>query len=446
MAEKLVIVGGVAAGMSAAAKARRTNEDLEIVVYEKSPYISYGACGFPYYIKGDIPRIAALMERTVEDFAKQKIDVRIRHEVLEIDIESKGMRVKDHSTGKDFEDTWDKLVLGTGASAVRPPIPGLDLDGIFTLKNPDDAIAIASWLEEKKPKTGIIVGGGYIGLEMAEALAARSVQLTIVEMLDQVMPSLDSKQADLVAEELTRNDIELRLKHAVEAFEGEGRVGQVVAAGKHFPADIVIFAVGIKPNVELASAAGIKLGPTGAIATDEHSATNNSDVFAAGDVAEAHHLVTGQPIYMPLGSTANKQGRVAGVNAAGAKAEFSGIVGTSVFRVFELEVAQTGLSVAQAERMGIEAESTDVTAPGKARYMPDANPIDIRLVYEKKSKRLLGAQMLGRGGVAKRIDIVACALHAGWSVADLAKLDLSYSPPFSPVWDPILVAANVARR
>jgi NADPH-dependent 2,4-dienoyl-CoA reductase/sulfur reductase-like enzyme len=446
MGDRLVVVGGVAGGMSAAAKARRVSEDMEIVVYERSSYISYAACGLPYYIKGEIPRIGTLIERKPEDFAEQGIDVKIRHEVVEIDPEEKEVRVRDHVSGKEFKDNWDKLVLGTGASAIRPPIPGMDLRGIFTLKDPDDGIAIASWLEEEKPESGVIVGGGYIGLEMAEALSARGVRLTLVEMLDQVMPSLDLDSAELVAEELTKNGVELRLDHKVEAFEGDGKVSEVVAAGKRFPADIVVFAVGIRPNTDLAEAAGISVGETGAIAIDEKGITSHPDVLAAGDVAEVHHLVLDRPVYMPLGSTANKQGRVAGVNAAGGKAVFSGIVGTSVFRVFDLGIAQTGLSEAAAKREKLDVDTADITASSRARYMPEASPIKVRLVYEKESERVLGAQMLGREGVAKRVDIVACALHAGWTVDDLSKLDLSYSPPFSPVWDPVLIAANVAGR
>lgn len=446
MAERLVVVGGVAAGMSAAAKARRTNPDLEIVVYERTRYVSYGACGIPYFIKGDIPRVEALIARTPEQFAKQGIQVFTRHEVLAIDTENHTVRVRDLSTGDEFTERWDKLVLATGGVAARPPIPGLELPGIFTLRTPEDALALEAWLQEWNPRSAVVVGGGYIGLEMAEALAARGLRVTLVEMLPQVLPNMDPDMAAHVQEELARQGVDLRLNHRVEAFEGNGRVREVLAGGERVPADVVIFSVGVKPNVTLAKEAGIALGPTGAVAVDDRMRTNVPNVYAAGDVAEAYHIVTGKPAYIPLGTTANKQGRVAGTNAAGGEARFAGVVGTAVVKVFDLEVARTGLSETQAREEGFNAASVTITASSRAHYMPGHQPIHVKLVFEKESRRLLGAQMVGREGVAKRIDVIAAALHAGWTTEELAALDLSYAPPFAPVWDPILVAANVANR
>lgn len=446
MPDKLVVVGGVAAGMSAAVKARRTNPDLEIVVYEKSGYVSYGSCGIPYFIKGDIPRVERLIARTPEQFAKQGIRALTHHEVLSIDTANRTVRVRNLETGDTFVDRWDKLVLATGGAAARPPIPGLDLPGIFTLRTPEDALAVQAWIAEHRPQRAVIVGGGYIGLEMAEALVARGMRVTLVEMLPQVLPNMDADMAAHVQEELERQGVDLRLNHKVEAFEGDGRVREVHAGGERFPADMVIFSVGVKPNVTLAREAGIALGPTGAVAVDDHMRTNVPDVFAAGDVAEAHHLVTGKPTYIPLGTTANKQGRVAGTNAAGGDARFPGVVGTAVVKVFDLEVARTGLSEAEARREGFDAGAVTITASSRAHYMPGHTPIHVKLVFEKGSRRLLGGQMVGREGVAKRIDVIAAALHAGWTTEELAALDLSYAPPFAPVWDPILVAANVANR
>lgn len=446
MSERLIVIGGVAAGMSAAAKARRTNPDLEIEVYEKSGYVSYGACGIPYFVKGDIPNVDDLIARTPEQFAKQGIYAHTHHEVLSIDVENHTVRVRNLGTGKEFTDRWDKLVLTTGGVAARPPIPGLDLPGIFTVRTPEDGLAIRRWISEQQPRRGVIVGGGYIGLEMAEALAAHGIQVTVVEMLPQVMPNMDADMVEHIQAELERQGVDLQLEHPVEAFEGNGRVQEVVAGGERFPADIVIFSVGVKPNVTLARQAGIALGPTGAVAVDDHMRTNVPNVWAAGDVAEVHHLVTGKPAYIPLGTTANKQGRVAGENAGGGDAAFGGVVGTAVVKVFDLHVARTGLSEREAREEGFDVATVTIKSSSKAHYMPNPSPLHVKLVFETGSHRLLGGQIVGREGVAKRIDIIAAALHAGWTTYDLATLDLAYAPPFSPVWDPILVAANVANR
>lgn len=446
MSKRLIIVGGVAAGMSAASKARRLDKELEIVVYEQSSYVSYGSCGFPYFLKGEIPRIEDVIVRTPQDFAKQGIQAYVQHQVVKIDPTEQTVRVRDLKTQTEFTNPWDSLILTTGGVAVKPPIPGLDLPGIFTLRTVEDAVAIQSWLAQKQPKRAVIVGGGYIGLEMAEALAARGLHLTLVEALPQVMPNMDLDMAGYVQQELERQQVELQLEHPVTAFEGQNRVEAVVAGGQTFPTELVIFSVGLKPGVALARQAGLTLGPTGAVAVDDHQRTSQPNIYAAGDVAEAHHLITGKPAYVPLGTTANKQGRVAGANAAGGNDRFAGIVGTAVVKVFDLEAARTGLSERQAQVEGFEVETAVVTSAAQAHYMPGHTPIHVKLVFERGSQRLLGAQMVGRSGVAKRIDVIASALQAGWTTYDLADLDLSYAPPFAPVWDPILVAANVANR
>lgn len=446
MAERLVVIGGVAAGMSAAAKARRSDKNLEIVVYEQSGHVSYGSCGFPYFVKGEIPRIEDLIVRTPAHFVKQEIYAHVKHQVLAIDPLEHTVLVHDLETGKEFTDRWDKLILTTGGGAVRPPISGLNLQGIFTLRTVEDAVAIRQWIEQERPQRGVIVGGGYIGLEMAEALAEHGMHVTLVEMLPQVMANMDADMAAHVQEELIEKGVDVRLEHAVKGFEGDGRVREVLAGTERFPAEIVIFSVGVKPAATLAAEAGITLGTTGAVAVDNHQRTNVANIWAAGDVAEALDRVTGKPIYVPLGTTANKQGRVAGENAAGGDAVFPGIVGTAVVKVFDMHAARTGLSERQARREGFDVETVTATASARAHYMPYHPPLHVKLVFERGSQRLLGAQMVGREGVAKRIDVVAAALHAKWTTYDLAELDLSYAPPFSPVWDPILVAANLANR
>lgn len=471
MGERLVIIGGVAAGMSAAAKARRVNPDLEIVVYERSGYISYGACGFPYFIKGEVARLDDLIARTPAQMAAQGIAVHVHHEVTAIDPAQKTVRVRNLRTGSEFSDRWERLIIAAGASVQKPPIPGMGLEGVFTLRTVEDALAIRHWLLTERPRRGVIIGASYIGLEMAEALAAHGVAVTVVDAAPQVMPTLDAEMAAHVLAELQAQGVAVSLQQPVQtlvgatlvreivrkvmaelerqttgaALAGDGRlrVREVITKGQILAADIVIVGVGGRPNVALAQAAGVALGPTGAIAVDRQQRTNVPDIWAAGAVAEAHSLVTGAPAYHPLAQTASKQGRVAGINAAGGVAEFGGVVGTAVVQVFDLTIAHTGLSEKQARALGYDAASAVIQAESRAHYMPGHAPIHVKLVYEQGSQRVLGAQMVGADGVAKRIDVVAAALHAGWTVADLAQLDLSYAPPFAPVWEPVMVAANV---
>jgi len=472
--KRLIIIGGVAAGMSAAAKARRTNPDLEIVVYERSGYVSYGACGFPYFIKGEVARLDDLIARTPAQMAAQGVTVHVQHEVVAIDAAQKRVRVRDLAVGREFDDRWDRLIIAAGASVQKPAIPGMGLAGVFTLRTVEDAVAIRRWLLTERPRRGVIIGAGYIGLEMAEALAAHGVAVTVVDAAAQVMPTLDEEMAAHVLAALQAQGVAVCLQQPVQtlvgatlvreivrkvaaelqrrqegiALAGDGRlrVREVITKGQTFPADVVIVGIGGRPNVALAQAAGIALGPTRAIAVDRQQRTNIPDIWAAGAVAEAHSLVTGAPTYHPLAQTASKQGRVAGVNAAGGAAEFGGVVGTAVVKAFDLTIAHTGLSEKQARTLGYDAASVVIQAESRAHYMPGHAPIHVKLVYDKSSQRVLGAQMVGADGVAKRIDVVAAALHAGWGVGNLAELDLSYAPPYAPVWDPILIAARVALR
>ncbi|MCB8987151.1 MAG: FAD-dependent oxidoreductase [Ardenticatenaceae bacterium] len=469
MAERLIIIGGVAAGMSAAAKARRVNADLEIVVYEKSGYISYGACGFPYFIKGDVPRLEDLIARTPEQMAAQGVMAHVCHEVVEIDPVQQIVRVMDQQNGRLLTDHWDKLIITTGASVNRPPIPGANLPGVFTLRTVEDALAIRRWLVEKKPKHAVIVGAGYIGLEMAEALQAHNVAVTLVEMADQVMPGLDADLAALVQTELQAHGVQICLQQAVKSFlgptlvrevvrevaakvQGEAgengrlRIHEVLTANNILAADMVVFGAGGRPNVALAQAAGIHLGQSGAIIVDEQQRTNLPNVFAAGAAAESQHLILNKPVYWPLAAPANKQGRVAGTNAAGGQATSEAVVGTAVVKTFDLAIAVTGLTEKQAQSAGLAAASVTIKASSRAHYMPDSAPIHLKLVYETGTERILGAQMVGKDGVAQRIDVMAAALRANWTLEDVAGLDLAYAPPFAPVWDPILLAANVARK
>jgi len=449
MGDRLIVIGGVAAGMSAAAKAKRVNREMEVVVYEKSPYISYAACGMPYFIAGDIADYHSLIVRTPEQMAKQGVEVHVRHEVLAIDSDARTVFVRDLDAdgGREFAQRYDKLVIATGASAARPSLPGVDLAGVFVLRSLEHGRAIHRFLIEHDPRRAVVLGGGYVGVEMVETFRRLGLEARMVIRSGKVMrKTLDDDVRALVEEELAHQGVEVVTGKPV-AFEGDGRVEAVVTEdGAYHPCDVALLGVGARPEVSLARAAGVALGATGAIATDSHMRTNLPDVYAAGDCAEAFHLVAGKPAYIPLGSTANKQGRVAGENVAGGEATFGGVVGTMVVRVFDLAVARTGLTATQARSLGYSVRAPMIRAMDSSHYFPGASSIHVKLVMDEETGRLLGGQIVGRKGVAKRVDVLATALHHRLTVPDLQRLDLSYAPPFAPVWDPILVAANVAMK
>ncbi len=443
MSKRLVVIGGVAAGMSAAAKAKRSNPELEVVAFEKSHYVSYGACGLPYYLAGWIENVEKLVARTPEKFAKQGVTALVRHEVVEVDYEGGRVRVAALDEGREFWQPFDYLVVSTGARPVVPPLEGAGLEGVFTLRQPEDGVAIRAALADARRT--VIVGGGYVGLEVAEAFRAQGKEVTLIELEPRVLPGADPEVSELVREELERNGVEVLTGTRVEAFAGDGRVERVVTSAGELPADLVLLSVGIRPNVELATSFGVATGPTGAIAVDEQLRTNLESVWAAGDVAESRHLLTGQPYWLPLGDVANKHGRTAGTVIAGKKAAFKGVVGSAITKVFERAIAFTGLSEADAKAAGFDAKSVWIKSADRAHYYPNPHPLHVKLVYEAGSGRLLGAQLVGHFNDALRIDVVATLLHRGGTVEDLRALDLAYAPPFSPVWDPLLVAANQAR-
>jgi NADPH-dependent 2,4-dienoyl-CoA reductase/sulfur reductase-like enzyme len=456
MGKRLVVIGGVAAGMSAAAKAKRVDREMEVVVYEKGPHISYGACGMPYFIAGDVTDYRDLIVRTPEQMAKQGVEVHVCHEVTAIDPDARTVAVRSLEEGREFTQGYDGLVVATGARPVQPPLPGLNLEGVFVLRSLEEGRALKRFLVghggqgEHRSQRALVLGGGYIGVEMAETFRRLGLEVKMVIRSGKVMrTTLDDDVRELLEAELARQGVEVMMGRPV-AFEGSRQMEAVVVEhedeSERYPCDVALLGVGARPEVSLARAAGVALGATGAIATDNHMCTNLPDVYAAGDCAEAFHLVTGEPVYIPLGSTANKQGRVAGTNAAGGEATFGGVVGTMVVRAFDLVVARTGLTAAEAQVLGYTVRAPMIKALNAAHYFPGAAPIHVKLVVDDETDRLLGGQIIGRGGVAKRVDVLATALHHRLTVADLQRLDLSYAPPFSPAWDPILVAANVAAR
>ena len=446
MGKRLIVIGGVAAGMSAAAKAKRTQRDLEVVVCEKGSFISYAACGMPYFLAGDIADHRELIVRTPEQMVKQGIDVRLRHEVLAIEAESRTVTVHDQDRRRDLSLAYDQLVIATGARPAWPSLEGSDLDGVFGLRSLESGLALHRFLAEHEPRKAVIVGGGYVGIEMAETFRRLGLQVTMIIRSGQVLrATVDDDIRELVKAELDLHGVEV-IQDVPISFEGERKLEAVVTAGGRHPCDIAMLGMGAVPNVEIALEAGVRLGPTGAIGTDASMRTNLPGIFAAGDCAEALHLVTGQPAYIPLGSTANKQGRVAGENAAGGQAVFGGIVGTMVLRCFSLTVATTGLTAASARDAGFQVQETAIRAKDISHYFPGAEDIHVRLVADADTGTLLGGQIAGKHGVAKRVDVLATALFNRMTVAQLRQLDLSYAPPFAPVWDPILVAANVAAK
>ncbi len=444
---RLVVVGGVAAGMSAASRARRLRPDVEIVVLEKGHDVSYASCSIPYFIADVIPDRDTLVRYDADFFRRERrIDVRLGAEAVALDARGKTITYEDLDRGGQETLDFDALVIGAGARPVKPPLPGVDLPGVFVLKRLAEGEAIKRFLETRAVERATIVGAGYVGLEMAEALRARGIEVTVVELLPQVLPNFDADMVDTVERELLDEGVIVRKERKVESFEpGEsGAVGYTVAAGQRVATDMVLLSVGVRPVTELAAAAGVALGATGAIGVDARQVTNEPAILAAGDCCEAMHVVTRKPAWIPLGTTANKQGKIAGENAVGGSAQFGGIAGTNVAKIFGLEAAQTGLTLGGAEREGRAADAVKIKARTKSHGYPGVGDVVVKLVFEKNTGNLLGGQIIGREGAGKRIDTLATALFARMTVAELAQIDMAYAPPVSPVWDPVLIAASQA--
>jgi NADPH-dependent 2,4-dienoyl-CoA reductase/sulfur reductase-like enzyme len=440
---RVLIVGGVAAGMKAAATARRRRPDLDILVLQDEPEVSYSACGLPYWL-GDpaaIPR-ADLIARSVERFRADGIDLRVRHRVDEVNLAARRAHLTALETGRRSAEPFDLILFATGAQAVMPPIAVTeDAPQVLPLRSLHDADRLQALL----PTAGraVIVGGGYIGLEMAETLRHRGFAVTLVEAMPRLLASFDPAAAGIVGEHLAQHGVELVLGASVTQI---GKEGVGLADGNLLAADRVLMAVGIRPRTDLAVAAGVKLGETGAIAVDAAMRTNMAGAYAAGDCAEARHVVSGKAVWYPLGDIANRQGRVAGVNLAGGQALFPGVLGTAIFKVFDLAVARTGLTTEQARRSGFDPVSVHAQMPSRARYMPQSRMVDSWLVVDRRDGRLLGAEAVGPDGVDKYIDIVATAIWARLTADDLAELDLAYAPPYSPVFAPVQVVGELARK
>lgn len=444
MSERLVVIGADAAGMTAASVARRRNRGLEVVAFEKSGYASYAACGEPYYVSGDIDPLDKLIARTPEQFAKAGIELRHHHEVVGIDTDRQTVEVLNHIDGSRSETGYDKLMYSTGAVAVVPPIPGIGRDGVHTLRTLDDADVLRSVATAGQGRV-VIVGGGYIGLEVAEAFSTRGWDVTVVEGLNAVLPrTLDTDLGQRVVEAAEAMGIKIHTGVMVDRIEGTDRVTGIDCAGEVIPADVVVLAVGTRPVTELAAEAGIPIGPTGAVAVDDHQHTGIDGIWAAGDCCEARHRVTGEAVSYHLATIANKAGRVAGFNITGGDVSFPGTLGTAITRIHDLEIASTGVRLADAAAAGIDAVDTTVSGRTAAHYMPESSPITVRLTTERGTSRLVGAQIVGGPGSGKRIDVFATAIWEEMTAEGFEWVDLAYAPPFATVWDISAIAVRKA--
>jgi CoA-dependent NAD(P)H sulfur oxidoreductase len=441
---RLVIVGGVAAGTKAASRARRLDPEAEITVYQEEPEPSISECGLPYLLSGVVESRDELVARTPEKFAESGIEVRVRHRVEKVDPENKRLSVRSLEGGEIFEDAYDRLILATGARAVLPPVPGTELDGVFVLRFLTDSDALLRYIRERSPKKAVVVGGGYIGLEVAENLRRLGMEVSLVEAEDRVALAYGPEVAGRVEEHLEENGVSVHTGAKVEEFVGDGRVEGVRFGGGEHETDLVVVGVGVRPRVELAEEAGVELGEGGAIRVDRHMGTNLPDVWAAGDCVETINLVSRRPVWVPLGDTANQMGRVAGTNAATGEdtLEFPGILGTGIFKVFDLGVGKTGLSEEEAEEAGFETVSAAIETSDRAGYYPGAGKVFLKLIADGASGRLIGAETTGFGA-AKLTDVCATAIWGKLSYPDLINLDLAYAPPYGPALSPVIQAATV---
>ncbi len=447
--KRIVVIGGVAAGMSAASAARRLKPDYEVVTLEKGEFVSYAACGIPYYLGQVVKDHTSLVAVTPEEFReKRNIDLRTMHEATKIDPGSKTVEVKDVKSGETYTLEWEKLIIATGARAIRLPFEEEGFENVFPVHTLQEGVRVMSFLRDRNPRRAVIVGAGYVGLELAEAFRSRGMVVSVVQSSDRVMRRMEPEIDEKIVAELERNGVVLQKETKVKDFEKgpNGGVKRVVTDKGGIETDLVVVSIGIRPNVEMATDAGIETGETGAIATDEYMRTNNPDVYAAGDCAQTHHRILNRPTYIPLGDTANKHGRVAGTHAAGGDMKFPGVVGSSVAKVFELGVARTGLGLDEALAEGYDAVSNTVTAQSKAHYYPGKKPITITLIFDASTARILGGQLVGADDVAKRCDVLATAITNGMTMSEFEFLDLCYAPPYSPVYDPLLVAARQAMK
>jgi NADPH-dependent 2,4-dienoyl-CoA reductase/sulfur reductase-like enzyme/rhodanese-related sulfurtransferase len=444
MKKRLLVIGGVAAGPKAAARARRCDPELEIVVFQEEDEISYAGCGLPYYVSGVVEKRDELISRTPGKFAQDGIRVLKRRRIEKVDPENRTVSGRDIESGEIFSERFDRLVIATGAQAIRPKIDGIDLGNVFYLRSIFDADAMLGQIRAEGIRNVVIAGGGYIGLEMAESLVRLGKRVTVVELAPQVLTLFDEDFAGILRQNLEGKGVQVFTSEGIKSLIGrEGKVIRVRTETQEIETDAVLMSLGVRPQVELARKAGLRIGETGAVWVSEKMETSIEGIYAAGDCAETTHLVTGKKTWVPLGSTANKQGRVVGTNVCGGNATFPGVMGTAIFKAFDLNVAKTGLNMREAEKEGFHPVQAIVRGYGQAHYYPAKRESALKVIADQETGRILGAQAIGDGPSDKLIDTVAMALHGKMTCRDLGSVDLAYAPPYSPALSPVIVAANV---
>lgn len=442
--KKVVIVGGVAGGASAAARLRRLDENAEIVMFEKGEFISFANCGLPYYVSGEIKEQSALTLQTPKSFnARFNVDVRILSEVIAINPDEKKVTVKKIVDGTTYEESYDELVLSMGADPIRPNIKGIESNKVFTIRNIPDTLRLKEYVDYKKPQRAVVVGGGFIGLEIAENIKAVGVDVTIVEMSNQVIAPIDYDMAAEVHCHLRSKGVKLMLNSALEEIEEKDNALEVTISGRKVETDMVVMAIGVKPESKMAIEAGIEVNSRGAIKVDSHMRTNIKNIYAIGDVIEITNFITKEKSYVPLAGPANKQGRIVADNICGLGTVYTGTQGSSVMKVFDITVASTGLNEKEAKRQGLDYGKVYTYSANHATYYPGASMMAIKTIYEKKTGKILGAQIVGRDGVDKRCDVYAVAIRANMTAYDLTNLELCYAPPYGSAKDPVNMAGYV---
>ena len=442
--KKVVIIGGVAGGASAAARLRRLDEDAHIVVVERGPYISFANCGLPYYLGGTIQDRAALTLQTPESFkARFNVDVRVFSEAVSIQPDNKTITIHNHNTGEEYEESYDSLILSMGADAAMPPIPGIDSKKVFTVRNIPDTVAVKTYIEEHQAKKAVVAGGGFIGLEVAENLRDLGMDVTLVEMADQVIPSIDADMAAQVHGHMRQKGLHLLLGSALQKIEDTETGVSLTVNGEIIDADLLVMAIGVRPASEIAVKAGLPANAKGALIVNSAMETGVDGIYAVGDLIEITHFVTGEKGYIPLAGPANKQGRIAADNICGIPSRYTGTQGSSILKVFDLAVASTGITEKTAKALHLNYEKSFTFSANHATYYPGATNMSIKTIFEKDTGKILGAQIVGNDGVDKRCDVFATAIRAGMTAKDLTELELCYAPPFGSAKDPVNMAGYV---